>query len=420
MKVEGRTDNKEMEILIVEDSPTQAEELKYILEKNHFHVSVANNGKEALVMLAERKPSLVLSDIVMPEMDGYELCKHIKTDDNLSDIPVVLVTTLSSPRDVTKALECGANNFITKPYDEGFLLSRIQHINTHTQLQHTRSTEEPLEISIAGESYHITSDRTQILELLLSTYELAIQRNEGLAKTQEKLENLNKKLITSNKELESFSYSVSHDLRSPLRSMNGFSKILLEEHADGLDEHGKDYLQRVCKASQKMANLIDDLLTLSRLSRQGIKYGAVNLSRLAGSIVRELKETEPERQVEFDIKEGVVAYGDADLLSIVLDNLLRNAWKFTGKKSSAKIELGVTHVNGEAAYFVRDDGVGFDMVYVDKLFGAFQRLHSENEFSGTGIGLATVRRIINRHGGRIWAEGEVDKGATFYFTIPRI
>ncbi len=201
--------------------------------------------------------------------------------------------------------------------------------------------------------------------------------------------------------------------------MNGFSKILLEEHADELDEHGKDYLQRVCKASQKMAYLIDDLLALSRLSRQGMKYGTVNLSRLAGSIARELKETEPGRQVDFDIQEGVVAYGDADLLSIVLDNLLRNAWKFTGKKPSAKIELGVTHVNGEEAYFVRDDGVGFDMTYVGKLFGAFQRLHSEKEYHGTGIGLATVKRMINRHGGRVWAEGEVDKGATFYFTIPK-
>ncbi len=188
MKVEGSTDNKEMEILIVEDSPTQAEELKYILEKNHLHDSVANNGKEALVMLAERKPSLVLSDIVMPEMDGYELCKLIKMNDNLRNIPVILVTSLSDPKDVTKALECGADNFITKPYDEKSLLSRIQHINTHTQLQHTRSTEEPLEISIAGESYHITTGRVQILDLLLSTYELAIQRNEDLAKTQEELQ----------------------------------------------------------------------------------------------------------------------------------------------------------------------------------------------------------------------------------------
>jgi signal transduction histidine kinase len=226
-------------------------------------------------------------------------------------------------------------------------------------------------------------------------------------------------LEISNKELEAFSYSVSHDLRAPLRGMDGFSKLLLQEYADELDEHGKDYLQRVRKASQKMARLIDDLLALSRLSRQEMTYASVNLSRLAGSITKELKETEPERQVDFDIQEGVVAYGDADLLSIVIDNLLQNAWKFTGKKPSAKIELGVTHVSGEAAYFVRDDGVGFDMTYVGKLFGAFQRLHSEKEYHGTGIGLATVKRMINRHGGRVWAEGEVDKGATFYFTIPK-
>jgi len=417
MKGGERTSNNGMEILIVEDSTTQAEQLRYILERSGFQVYAANNGKEALALLAERKPSLVLSDIVMPEMDGYELCKHIKADDNLRDIPVILVTALSNPSDVVSALECGADNFITKPYDEEFLLSRIQHINTHTELQHSKSTEEPLGISIAGRSYRIASERAQILNLLLSTYELAIQRNEALVKTQEELEHLNKKLIASNKELESFSYSVSHDLRAPLRSMDGFSLILLEGYSDKLDEQGKDYLQRVRSATQRMGMLIDDLLNLSRVTRGEMKHELVDLSALAQSIAAELQKSQPERQVEFIITPGVTANGGAHLLRILLENLLGNAWKFTGKHPTARIEFGTTQVDDEQAFFVRDDGVGFDMTYADRLFGVFQRLHATDDFPGTGVGLATVQRIAYRHGGRVWGEGEVGKGATFYFTL---
>ncbi len=421
MKVGGKTRNKGIEILIVEDSPTQAEQLRYILEQNNFHVSAANNGKEALVMLAEHQPSLVLSDIVMPEMDGYELCKHIKADDNLRDIPVILVTVLSDPRDVAKALECGANNFITKPYDEEFLLSRIQYINAGTQLQHTRSTEEPLEISIAGESYHITSDRMQILELLLSTYEVALRRNEELLKANTQLEmrveERTTELTQANQGLESLSYSVSHDLRAPLRSINGFSQVLLEGYSDKLDEQGKDYLRRVRSATQRMGMLVDDMLSLSRVTRSEMKGELVDLSNLVRSIATELQNSQPERQVEFIITPGVTANGDAPLLRILLENLLGNAWKFTGKHPKARIEFGVTQVGGEQAFFVRDDGVGFNMTYVDKLFEAFQRLHTDDEFQGTGIGLATVQRIVQRHGGRVWAEGEVEKGAAFYFML---
>jgi len=417
MKAGERTKNKGMEILIVEDSPTQAEQLKYILERNDFHVYVANNGKEALVMLAERKPGLILSDIVMPEMDGYELCKHIKADDNLRDIPVILVTALSDPKDVVKALECGAGNFISKPYDEEFLLSRIQYINIHPELHGMRSTEETLEISIADQSYHISSGRAQILNLLLSTYELAIQRNEELAKARNELENLNRELIAANKELESFSYSVSHDLRTPLRSMDSFSQVLLEDYSDRLDEQGKDYLHRVRSATQRMGMLIDDMLSLSRVTRTEMKRELVDLSGLAQSVATELQKTQPERQVEFVIAPALTANGDTHLLQLILQNLMGNAWKFTGKHPKARIEFGTTQVDDKQVFFIRADGAGFDMTYADKLFGAFQRLHATDEFSGTGVGRAIVQRIAHRHGGQVWAEGKVEKGATFYFTL---
>ncbi len=227
----------------------------------------------------------------------------------------------------------------------------------------------------------------------------------------------NTELAAVNKELESFSYSVSHDLRAPLRAMNGFSKIMLEDYTGKLDSKGKDSLNRIRNASQRMAQLIDDLLGLSRVTRREIKLERVDLTELAKSITKDLEKTKPERRAEFLIQEGVIANGDAHLLAVVLKNLLENSWKFTSKHSSVKIEFGITKIEDQEAYFVRDNGVGFDMAYADKLFGSFQRLHSDKEFAGTGIGLATVKRIITRHGGSIWAESEVGKGATFYFKL---
>jgi signal transduction histidine kinase len=224
-------------------------------------------------------------------------------------------------------------------------------------------------------------------------------------------------LTAVNKELEAFAYSVSHDLRAPLRSIDGFSQALLEDYAPRLDADGQDYLRRVRAASQRMGQLIDDLLNLSRVTRAEMHLETVNLSGLAQTIAAELQKTQPERQVEFVIAKGLIAHGDVHLLRVVLENLLGNAWKFTSEHPRARIEFGVTQIEGKPAYFVRDDGAGFDMAYADKLFGAFQRLHPMTEFEGTGIGLATVQRIIHRHGGRVWAQGTVEQGATFYFTL---
>ncbi len=224
-------------------------------------------------------------------------------------------------------------------------------------------------------------------------------------------------LETANKELETFAYSVSHDLRSPLRGIDGFSQALLEDYAGEIDAQGQDYLQRMRKASQRMGQLIDDLLKLSRLTRGEMRRETVDLSGMAQTIASELQKTQPERQVECVITPGLSANGDERLLRVVLENLLGNAWKFTSKHTQARIEFGATEVEGESAYFVRDNGAGFDMAYADKLFGAFQRLHRTTEFPGTGIGLATVQRIIHRHGGRVWGEGAVEQGATFYFTL---
>ncbi|MFQ5964145.1 MAG: ATP-binding protein [Candidatus Scalinduaceae bacterium] len=224
-------------------------------------------------------------------------------------------------------------------------------------------------------------------------------------------------LSVSNKELEAFCYSVSHDLRAPLRSIGGFSEAIMEDYADGLNSKGKDYLKRVHNASQHMSQLIDDLLDLSRITRSDMRHETVDMSVIAQEIVENLRNLQPKRQLEFVIEKGLNVNGDKRLLRIALKNLLDNAWKFTGRHSCARIEFGVKQNNGDSVYFVSDDGAGFDMAYVDKLFIAFQRLHTSDDFDGTGIGLVTVQRIIHRHGGRVWAEGAVEKGATFYFTL---
>jgi len=241
------------------------------------------------------------------------------------------------------------------------------------------------------------------------THELQ-ERNEALRRNAAQL-------LAANTELDAFAYSVSHDLRAPLRSIDGFSHVLLEDYAAQLDEAGRDSLQRVRAASQRMATLIDDLLKLARVTRSEMRTENVDLSGMAQDIAADLQRGAPDRPVEFAIAPGLGARGDPRLLRVALENLLRNGWKYTGRQPRPRVEFGSVDVNGERAFLVRDNGAGFDMKYADKLFGVFQRLHSAAEFEGTGVGLATVRRIITRHGGRIWAEGAVDRGATFYFTL---
>jgi light-regulated signal transduction histidine kinase (bacteriophytochrome) len=219
------------------------------------------------------------------------------------------------------------------------------------------------------------------------------------------------------RELEAFSYSVAHDLRTPLRGIDGFSQALLEDYDDVLDEEGKDYLRRVRAAAQRMGQLIDDLLGLSRLTRSELCRDDVDLTALAREIGGKLHQAFPGRVVGFLVAEGLRANADGRLLRIVLENLLGNAWKFTSKQANARVEVGVAEDGGGPAYFVRDNGAGFDMAFASKLFGAFQRLHKSTEFEGTGIGLATVQRIIHRHGGRLWANAAPNQGATFHFTL---
>ena len=267
-------------------------------------------------------------------------------------------------------------------------------------------TEFPLELSVATWS---TGDGPAFAGVIRDI----TRRRE----TEATLRQYAASLEVSNKELDAFAYSVSHDLRAPLRSIDGFSHVLLEDYGAVLDETARGYLDRVRGASQRMGALIDDMLKLSRITRAELRPETVDLSHMAEEIAREIRGTAPDRRAVFEIEPGLEAQGDRRLLQVVLQNLLGNSWKYSVRRDEARIQLTTVQVNGERAFVVRDNGAGFDMKYVDKLFGEFQRLHTDAEFDGTGVGLATVRRIVLRHGGRIWAEGVVDEGASFYFTL---
>jgi signal transduction histidine kinase len=416
--------NKDIEILIAEDSPTQAEQLKYLLEEQGYAVTVAAHGKQALETARRRKPTLIISDIVMPEMDGYALCRAVKTDQELKDIPVMMVTALSSIQDIAMGLECGADNFIRKPYEPKSLLGRIDYILLNRDLRKSRKMQPGLEIYLAGKKHLITSEREQILDLLVSSYEQAVQMNEELKLREWEISTLNadlqrraRELEAANKELESFSYSVSHDLRAPLRAIDGFAKILEQDYNHKLDNEGRRLLGVVSENARRMGQLIEDLLQFSRMARQSMATVEIDMTALAREAFDELQGAGG-RPPKCLLEPLPAARGDRSLIRQIWINLLSNAIKYCGLAKDPLIQVTGHSEGTENVYCVKDNGAGFDMQYYNKLFGVFQRLHSADQFPGTGVGLAIVQRVVARHGGRVWAEGKVNEGASFYFALP--
>lgn len=407
-----------VEILMVEDSLTQAQRLRHILEQQGFRVTHAANGRLALEAARLRRPTLVISDVVMPEMDGYELCRCIKDDPRLASIPVILVTTLSDPADVIRGLECRADNFILKPYEELHLVARVESIFLNREMRRPEEDGQAVEIFFNGQRHSITSDRREILNLLLSTYDAAIQRNKELIRTQEELRRLNEKMEAANHELEAFSYSVSHDLRAPLRHISGFAGLLNRRVAGQLAPQDQGYLTNITTAAGQMGRLIDDLLDFSRMGRAELRRSPVDVNALLQEVIQGLEPETKDRTIHWKIDPLPAVRADPAMMRQVLTNLVANAIKYTRPRAIAEIAVSGYDDAPETVLFVRDNGVGFDMKYADKLFGVFQRLHGADQFEGTGIGLANVRRIIARHGGRTWAEGKVDQGATFSFALP--
>ncbi len=383
-------------ILAVDDSETYLDVVTSALRSDGYDVVPVHSGEEALQMLAVQPVDCILLDFIMPGLSGKETCRRIKAAPFVRDIPLIMLTALETHETMLDSLSAGADDYIAKSSELEVIRARVR-----AQIRRKLLEDETRRI------------REQLLRRELDAAEARAARE--LAETRAALID---ELERKNRELEAFSYSVSHDLRAPLRSIDGFSNQLLSKHAEQLDGVGLDSLRRVRAAAQRMGELIDDMLQLSRVSNLGLKIGQVDLSALAHTVLALLAEAEPARTVERFVHDGMVVRGDARLLRVALENLLGNAWKFTSKQVHTRIEVGAELQEGVPIYFVRDNGAGFDMEYAGKLFQPFQRLHSQRDFAGTGIGLATVQRIADRHGGRVWAHGELDRGATFYFTLP--
>lgn len=382
-------------VLTVDDSETYLQELAEALREDGYEVVLARSGEDALELLAVQPVDCILMDLMMPGMGGREACLRIKNAPAMRDTPVIMLTAVEDRQSMIEGLSAGADDYIAKSSDIDLLRARVQ-----AQIRRKQFADENRLI------------REQLMHAELESLEARAAQRVAEARAA-----LIDELEAKNEELNAFSYSVAHDLRAPLRSLDGFSMALLEDYSDKLDAEGQQYLRYIRESAQQMAELIDALLALSRVTRSELQVEEVDLGSMARSIAERLRKTAPERAADFLISEPLVVSGDTRLLNVALENLLGNAWKYSSKRPQARIELGETRANDARAFFVRDNGAGFDMAYSSKLFGVFQRLHTTREFEGTGIGLATVHRIIRRHGGRVWAEGEVDRGATFYFTL---
>ncbi|MBV8844982.1 MAG: response regulator [Bryobacterales bacterium] len=361
-------------VLVAEDN---LEMNKFIQEtlRPDFRISSAFNGQEAVAKAVDLKPDAIVCDIMMPELSGADFVRIIRQYRGFDNTPIVMITAKADDDLRVELLRNGATDYLTKPFSVHELRARIGN---------------------------------------LVKLKLAMDQEHNL---RSELEQANLRLQAANRELEAFAYSVSHDLRAPLRSITGFGNILLRDHASRLDEQGVSYIQRMSRAADRMGQLIDDLLNLSRLTRAEVYLQPTDLSAIAHNAVQELEAGEPNRRVHVVIEPGLTAKADPRLMRIAFNNLFGNAWKFTGKTTEPLIRFSKQRMDGEEVFSIADNGAGFDPEYSASLFAPFQRLHRVHEFPGTGVGLAIVQRIIHRHGGRIWATGKVGEGATFWFTL---
>lgn len=383
-------------ILAVDDSATFLQELAFALREEGYDVVLGCSGEEAIEVLTVQSVDCIILDLLMPGIGGQECCRRIKASPALRDIPLLMLSAVEDRQTLIEGLSSGADDYVAKSSEFTVLRARVQ-----VQIRRKQFEDE---------NRHI---REQLLRSELEAAEARAARVLAEAKAA-----LADELEYKNKELESFSYSVSHDLRAPLRSIDGFSLALLEDYGDRLDETGRGHLDRIRAAAQRMASLIDDMLQLSRVSRARIVRDSVDLSTLALVVAEELKRQHPDRDVALQIEPGLRIEADRGLMRVLLDNLLANAWKFTARTPDARVEFKAQAGETETVFIVQDNGAGFDMAHANTLFQPFRRLHTEAEFPGTGVGLATARRIMDRHGGRIWAEGAIGRGAKIFFTAP--
>jgi two-component system, sensor histidine kinase and response regulator len=398
---------KKVNILLVDDNSKNLLALEAVLESLGQNIVKANSGESALKRLLAQDFAAILLDVQMPGMDGFETAELIRTRENSRHTPIIFITAIGKTTEfIFKGYSVGAVDYLVKPIEPEILLSKVK----------------------------------VFVELKQQAEQLAAA-NKQMQQQLEEISQLNQQCQIANKELEAFNAAICHDLRNPLTTIKGFSDLLLMYRTERLEKTEKEYIQEINVASKRMGQLIDDLLNLSLGKSRQIRCETVDLSLMAGNIAAKLHQSEPQREVEFVLASGMTVQGDPRLLQIVLENLLGNAWKYTGKQPYARIEFGVLEPERSRAdkrhrveklenqspifhaqlttYYVGDNGVGFDMTAADKLFTAFHRLHDKEEFEGTGIGLVTVQRIIQRHGGKIWAQAAPLSGATFFFALPK-
>jgi two-component system, sensor histidine kinase and response regulator len=362
-------------ILIVDDYPENLLALEAVLEDLSQNIVRANSGEEALRQLLKQDFAVVLLDVKMPSMDGFETASLIRQRERSQFTPIIFLTGVErSEEQMRRGYELGAVDYLLKPYLPEVLRWKV----------------------------------TVFVDLYLKTQEV---------KHFDEIQRLNRELEATNRELEAFSYTVSHDLRAPLDLVTGFAEILQTDFGYCLPEQGQDYLSRLLKNSQRMGQLIEDLLAFSRESRQPLIKRTVTPGEIVTQVVEELEAIYPDYHVDVNVTNLPLCQADPALLRQVYYNLLSNSFKYTSTREKPVVEIGCGEMDGKTVYYVKDNGVGFDMGQADKLFTVFHRLHSAEEFEGTGLGLAIVHQIIRRHGGHIWADAETDHGATFYFTL---
>jgi signal transduction histidine kinase len=384
-------DKEKTNILIVDDKANNIFALEELLSRPGRHFIRATNGKEALKIVLDQEVDLIILDVQMPDMDGFEVARILKSHKRTKDIPIIFASAEKKEhRFMMKGFEEGAIDYLYKPLDPAITAAKVSVL---LQL-------------------HLQKKELVAKNLLLENADREIRQLNADLKSNIVL------LEAANKELESFSYSISHDLRAPLRSINGYSRIILEDHHTQLDDEIRRLLDNIQNNAIRMGMLIDHLLEFSRLGRRKLVKKPVDLTEMAHRVAHDLEESHQSKAI---VRIGSLppAEGDPVLLYQVLVNLVSNAIKYSGKKPTQQIEIGASENGEEIIYFVKDNGIGFNMDYAHKLFGVFQRLHGNDEFEGTGVGLAIVQRIIVKHGGRVWAEGHPEKGATFFFSLPR-